>query len=158
VTIGETAAAAAAEARRDDFSMSLEQLQVAVARACADDAVWASRLATGVRAALAFAVANPTAARALIDARDADPEGGQSYREMIDLFSAQLRDCAPPAERLPPSSDEAVVRSIAGVVSGYLHWGNADRIDEIAPHLVYLALLPYVGFDEARQWSYRPFR
>lgn len=157
MTINGIASGRAAEAHRDNFSMSLEQLQVAVAKACADDSVWASRFASGVRAALAFAVANPDAARALIDARDGDPEGGRSYREMIELFSAQLRDCAPPEVRLPPSSDEALVKSIAGVVSGYLHWGSADRLDEIAPHLVYLALLPYVGFDEARQWSYSPF-
>jgi hypothetical protein len=137
--------------------MSLDELQVAVAKACASDGVWASRFAAAVRAALAFAVANPTAARALIDARDSDSSSSRRYREVLAAFSLQLRDGAPPEERLPTYNDEALVKSIAGVVSGYLHWGSADRLDEIAPHLVYLALLPYVGFDEARQWSYAPF-
>ncbi len=137
--------------------MSLEELQVAVAKACASDGVWASRFAAAVRAALAFAVANPTAARALIDARDSDSLSARRYREMLGVFSMQLRDGAPSEERLPTYNDEALVKSIAGVVSGYLHWGSADRLDEIAPHLVYMALLPYVGFDEAKQWSYTPF-
>jgi len=137
--------------------MSLEELQVAVAKACAGDGVWASRFAAAVRAALDFAVANPTAARALIDARDSDSSSARRYREMLDAFSLQLRDGAPSGEKPPTYNDEALVKSIAGVVSGYLHWGSADRLDEIAPHLVYMALLPYVGFDEAKQWSYAPF-
>ena len=66
--------------------MSLEELQVAVAKACAGDGVWASRFAAAVRAALAFAVANPTAARALIDARDSDSSSARTYREMLDAF------------------------------------------------------------------------
>lgn len=138
--------------------MSLEQLQVAVARGCAGGDVWAGRFAAGIRAALSFAVANPVAARALIDSRGGDPAGSENYRRLVDRFSAQLRECAPAGERLPSSSDEALVGSIAGVVSGYLHSGDTERLDEIAPHLVYMALLPYVGFDAARQWADPPAR
>jgi hypothetical protein len=98
-------------------------------------------------------VANPSAARSLLDARAGDPRAGAGYRELIDLFSAQLRACAPPEARLPLPSDEAVVQSIAGVVSGYLHSGSTERLLEMAPYLVYMALLPYVGFDEAWRWS-----
>ena len=134
--------------------MSLEELQVAVARGCAASSdAWAGRLAAGIRAALAFAVANPAAARALIDAGPAGPDRVDDYQELIDSFSSQLRECAPPGERLPLSSDEAMVANIAGVVSGCLHSGSAERLDEMAPYLIYLALLPYVGFDEAWRWS-----
>jgi hypothetical protein len=152
--IFEIAAAPAPEARADDFSMSLEELQVAVARGCAaSSGPWAGRLAAGIRAALTFAAANPAAARALIDARAAEPGVDDDYDELIERFSEQLRDCAPPDRRVPPSSEEAVVANIAGVVSGCLHSGSAERLDEMAPYLVYLALLPYVGFDEAWRWS-----
>jgi hypothetical protein len=135
--------------------MSLEELQVAVARGCAaaSSGAWASRFASGIRAALSFAVSNPAAARALIDSRAADAEGAENYRELIDSFSAQLRECAPAEDRLPLSSDEALVASIAGVVSGCLHAGSAERLHDLAPYLVYLALLPYVGFEEAWRWS-----
>jgi hypothetical protein len=148
--IDDTERAAGSEVNRDEFSLSLEQLQVAVARSCADGGPWADRFAGGVRAALAFAVANPTAARALLDSRIADPESARDHRDLIDHFSSQLRDCVPPDGRLAPASDEALLASIAGVVSGYLHSGGVDALDEVAPHLVYLALLPYVGFHEAR--------
>jgi hypothetical protein len=152
--IFEIEAAPAPEPRADEFSMSLEELQVAVARGCAASSdAWAGRMAAGIRAALSFAVANPAAVRALIDARAADPEKEGNYRELIERFSRQLRDCAPPDQRLPLSSDEALVANIAGVVSGCLHSGGAERLDEMAPYLVYLALLPYVGFDEAWRWS-----
>ncbi len=138
---------------RADFSLSLEQLQVAVAKSCADGGPWEDRFAGGIRAALAFAIANPAAMRALLDSRAADSEGARDYRDLIDHFSAQLRDCVPPGDRLAPSSEKAVVCSIAGVVNGYLHSGSVDDLDEVAPHLVYLALLPYVGFHEARHRS-----
>jgi hypothetical protein len=125
-------------------------LQVAVAKSCADGGPWADRFADGIRAALAFAVANPIAARTLLDSRIADPESARDYRDLIDHFSTQLRDCVPPGGRLAPASDGALLASIAGVVSGYLHAGSVDALDKVAPHLVYLALLPYVGFHEAR--------
>lgn len=129
--------------------MSLEQLQAAVDRGCSSDGVWASRFAEGVRAALSFASRNPAAARALIDAG----ERGGDYRKVIDRFSEGLADAAPPDTLRNPATDEALARSIVGVVSGYLYRGSYDLLEEIAPHLVYMALLPYVGFDEARQWS-----
>jgi hypothetical protein len=134
--------------------MSLEQLQVAVAKGCAvDPGAWESRFAGGIRAALSFAVANPAAARALVDSRAAGPEGAGNYRELIDRFTAQVGSCAPRHDRLPLSSDEALVANIAGVVNGCLHSGSAERLDEMAPYLIYLALLPYVGFEEAWRWS-----
>jgi hypothetical protein len=149
---------AGVEAHRDDrFSMSLEQLQIAVGRACAraDGGAWASRCAAGIRAALSFAVANPEAARALIDSRAdaAEDVDGENYRELIDSFSSQLAECAPAEERRPQSTDDGLVGSIAGVVSGCLHSDSPERIEELAPYLVYLALLPYVGFEEAWRWS-----
>jgi hypothetical protein len=151
--IGDITQTARQEVPREDFSMSLEQLQVAVGKSCADGGPWADRFAGGIRAALAFAVANPTAARALIDSRIADPDSTRDYRELIEHFSAQLRECVPPSDRLSPSSEKALVGSIAGVVSGCLHSGDTDRLDEVAPMLIYLALLPYVGFDEAKHHS-----
>jgi hypothetical protein len=152
--IFEIEAAPAPEPRTDDFSMGLEELQVAVARGCAaSSGPWAGRLAAGIRAALSFAASNPAAARTLIDSRATQQEADGDYRALIDRFSGQLRDCAPPDRRVPPSSEEAVVANIAGVVNGCLHSGSAGRLDEMAPYLVYLALLPYVGFDEAWRWS-----
>lgn len=134
--------------------MSLEELQVAVARGCAAaSGAWASRFASGIRAALGFAVANPAAARALVDARAADPDRVGDFRELLDRFSAQLRECAPPEARLPLSREEALVENLAGVVNGCLHSGGAERIEEMAPYLIYMALLPYVGFEEAWRWS-----
>jgi hypothetical protein len=141
-------------ARRDEFSVGLEELQVAVAGGCAAaTGAWASRFASGIRAALDFAAANPAAARALVDGRAGSPEADAEFRELIDRFSAQLRECAPDGARLPISSEEAVVENIAGVVNGCLHSGGAERIEEMAPYLIYLALLPYVGSDEAWRWS-----
>ena len=144
-SFGDITQTARQEVPREDFSMSLEQLQVAVGKSCADGGPWTDRFAGGIRAALAFAVANPTAARALIDSRVADPESRRDHRELIEQFSTQFRECVPPSDRLSPSSEKALVGSIAGVVSGYLHSGDTDRLDEVAPMLVYLRVAPVRG-------------
>ena len=35
----------------------------------------------------------------------------------------------------------------------HLRSGSLDRLREIAPELVHLMLLPYLGFDEAKRWA-----
>ena len=72
---------------------------------------------------------------------------------MIKRFAALLADGAPRSERLPASSDESVVWVIAAIVSCHVRAGTVDLLGDSDPDLVFLALLPYVGFAEACRWS-----
>jgi len=134
-----------------DFQGSLEQLHSAVSGGWGSEGEWAARFAASIRAALAFAADNPAAARALtINSRSA---GTNAYDSLIAEFSARLCHITPEDLRPTASTDQAVVNSIASVVGEHLRAGRVERLDEVAPDLVYLALLPYVGFDEARRWA-----
>ena len=144
---------------RREFADSFARLDSAVADGCAADAEWQARFVSGIHAAFAFAAANPAAARALtIEARGATSLDGDDadYRQLIEHFAEKLSRCAPQDRRLPASTDQGLITSIAAVVSQHLSSDRVDRLDEMASDMAYLALLPYVGFDEAGRWAARP--
>jgi hypothetical protein len=148
----ETRAAAAA-----DFESAIARIESAVVDACDQALDWPARIAAGIAAALDFMVADPAAARALtIDSRSAGTGGtGQDgdYAEMIGRFAALLGADAPRSDRLPGSSDRSVVSVIAAIVSCHVRAGTVEQLGKGDPDLVFLALLPYLGYAEASRWS-----
>jgi hypothetical protein len=141
----------------DDFESAIARIESAVVDACGQAVEWPARITAGIGAALDFMIANPAAARALtIDSRSAGTGGtGQDgdYAEMIDRFAALLGAGAPRADRLPASSDRSVVGVIAAIVSCHVRAGTVEQLGKGDPDLVFLALLPYLGFAEASRWS-----
>jgi hypothetical protein len=69
---------------------------------------------------------------------------------MVDRFAELLGRGAPPVAR-PPDA-RAIVTRIARQVN--LQLESERRMMEIAPDLTFLALMPYLGFAEARRWSH----
>jgi hypothetical protein len=141
----------------DDFESAIARIESAVVDACDQSVDWPARITAGIAAALDFMIANPAAARALtIDSRSAGTGGtGQDgdYAEMIGRFAALLGADAPRGARLPASSDRSVVGVIAAIVSCHVRAGTVDQLGKGDPNLVFLALLPYLGFAEASRWS-----
>lgn len=136
----------------NDFSSGLERLENVIGEACSRQEEWPARVAAGIRAALDFAVTEPDAARTLaIEVRATDFEG--DYLSMIEQLSQRLAAEAPPEQDLSVSTDQALVGGIATVVADHLRAGREAELIRVAPELVYLTLLPYVGFDEAKRWS-----
>jgi hypothetical protein len=121
----------------NDFSTSLEQLKDRVREACAGEDYRPAKIAAGIRGAVDFCVSNPGAAEILvIDTRTANSEG--DYLEMVQGFDG---------------ANEALVGAIAAVVAYHLRFERLDRLEEAVPELVCLALLPYLGFDGAKDWA-----
>jgi hypothetical protein len=121
---------------------------------CEAHTEWPARIAAGINAAIEFTISNPAAARTLtIDSRVSEPREGSVYSEMIQRLAALLAAGAPRSERLPGSSDESIVWVIAAIVSCHVRAGTVDSLGDTDPDLVFLALLPYVGFAEACRWS-----
>jgi hypothetical protein len=133
--------------------VSSEPLERAIAASCRAGQTWPSAVAAGVYAALEFAAAFPTAAQLLtaparIRWHDADPD----FTALVDRLAALLsREAPPPNPRLPDA--KGVVRRIARQVNLQIEAGRAERMMEIAPDLTFLALMPYIGFAEARRWA-----
>jgi hypothetical protein len=138
----------------DTFDSAIAQIERAVFASCDGKVEWPARIAAGITAVIDFMVANPGAARALaIDSRSAGPELDADYLEMIGRFARLLGEGAPRSDRLPASSDESIVTVIAAIVSCHIRAGTIDSLREGDPDLIFLALLPYVGFAEASRWS-----
>jgi hypothetical protein len=136
------------------FDEAVEQIESAVLASCDGHTEWPARIIAGINAAIEFMVANPGATRALaIDSRAGVSEGGSGYPGMIGRFAGLLGAGAPRSERLPASSDESVISVIAAIVSRHIRAGTVESLRKGDPDLVFLALLPYVGFAEACRWS-----
>jgi hypothetical protein len=135
------------------YPLALANLEIAVLEACAREKAWPAQIAAAVYAGVDYAIANPEVVEALAF------EGGPStalplrYETVIGRLTGFLRAKAPLEERLPGSTDEALVAGMVGLVGDHLRMGREDRLEELRPDLVLLTLLPYLGFEEAQRWA-----
>jgi hypothetical protein len=137
-----------------DFLPSFVGLQDAVRKACASHSEWEARVAAGINATLDFAAAEPDAIHALtIDARRQTSSGGNRQDEVIAYFAELLGGVAPAESRHSASSDESIIESIAVIVRGHLLSGTTDQLTKLAPDVIYLILMPYVGIAAAGRWA-----
>jgi hypothetical protein len=135
------------------FDEAISGIQTAVVDSCEGQEEWPARIAAGITAAVDFVATQPGAARALtIDSRVGPPEDSD-YGQMIERFAGLLGAGAPRSNHLPASTDRSVVSIIASVISCHVRTGTTEALSEGDPNLVFLALLPYVGFTEASRWS-----
>jgi hypothetical protein len=137
-----------------DFTASFLELQELVHGACKRESRWEAKVVAGIGASLDFAATEPAKARALtVGARR--PAFGERYPEqvVISYFARELGAVAPRARRVAISTDESIVEAIALLVRGHLLQGTEVRLPVAAPDLIYLALVPYLGLGEARDWA-----
>jgi hypothetical protein len=136
----------------DEVPRCLRRLERAVAATCDERAEWPRRIAAGINAILAFAEAEPNAARVLSDRAIARRhEGDPAFEAMVDRFATLLSRGAPvPVSRNPEL--RTLVTRIARQVNLQLEAGRPML--GIASDLTFLTLMPFLGFDEARRWSY----
>jgi hypothetical protein len=137
----------------NDFGRCREQLERAVAASCAGQRDWPAAVAAAVHAAVRFAATDPDAALTLTErAATRWKQREPSYTAAVEHFARLLSHGAPPRNpRLPNAA--AVVARIFRQVNLELEAGRAGELMEIAPDLTFLALMPYLGFAEAREWS-----
>jgi hypothetical protein len=129
---------------------SLARLEATLVDACAAPAEWPAQIAAGIYAGVDFAIANP----ALTEMVMVDHGGEMAFYERVVARLAELiRLRAPVERRLPGSTDEALVASIVGLVGDHVRIGRLERLAELRPELVLLALLPYLGFADAQRWA-----
>jgi hypothetical protein len=149
-----TSAIATRRSEGPDFIASFLEIQQMVHEACQRQARWEAKVVAGIGAALDFAASEPDKARALtLSARR--PAFGESYPEqvVISYFARELGAVAPRARRVAISTDEGIVEAIALLVRGHLLDGAEGRLPAVAPELVYLVLMPYLGRAEVGHWA-----
>jgi hypothetical protein len=144
----------AARARTEGFEEPWSRLEAAVQAACARTAGWPAKVVAGLYAALDFLIADEEASDYfLIERWSSGPEDQRRYSLGIDRFAELLRDGAP--EPCLISTDRALLYSAATLIAGHLRSGRRQALVAIAPDLVELVLLPYLGFTEAKGWAER---
>jgi hypothetical protein len=135
------------------FPLVLANLETAVLEACASEEEWPAQIAAGICAGVDYAIAHPELAEILSSDAPAGSGTLNRYESVIGRLAGFLRVKAPIKERLPGSTDEALVAGMVGLVGDHLRIGRLDRLEELRPELVLLTLLPYLGFSEAQRWA-----
>jgi len=133
--------------------VALDELETEVLRACCRESEWPAAVAAGVYAGVGFAIERPAIARELVSERTLGGASPDVYGRLIGRLAGFIRAGAPVDARLPASTDEALVAGMVGLVGDHVRTGRLDRLAELRPELVLLALLPYLGFEEARHWA-----
>jgi hypothetical protein len=135
------------------FPLALANLEAAVLDACGAEEEWPAQIAAGIYAGVDYAIAHPEVVEILAYDAPAGADALRRYESVIGRLAGFLRVKAPKPNRLPGSTDEALVAGMVGLVGDHLRIGRTDRLEELRPELVLLTLLPYLGFREAQGWA-----
>lgn len=149
----------------DAFAIHRGRLEAAIEPACAGELPWPGRIAAAIEAALAFATADPIAARVLtvhsanrrlLDHEPFDPmPGREPFDAMVDQLAARMARDAPPIPP-PPKPErraEVLISRLARQTLLHLELSPEVPATAIAPDLVVFTLTPYIGMAEARRWA-----
>jgi hypothetical protein len=147
----------------DDFAASFEaafaRLQIRIETACLAKADWPEQVAAGIRAALAFAAADPAAAQVLTNRAMAGGKAGfVRYDRMLEHFAAGLlpgRAEQQEGEYLPEITEKAMVGGLATLISQRLDFGRQAGLPALAGEAIQFVLTPYLGREEAKQIATR---
>lgn len=139
------------------FDTALDRLRMAIEPACvlAQPEDWPSRLTAGIRAALAFAAADPAAARRLtLDTIRGRPEDQARHERLVsyllDSLQAGREHLSDPTHA--HLQERAVLAQLLLLVYHRLHHGREAELPTTAlPKAIEIVLTPYVGPDEARR-------
>jgi len=147
-------AAAAARRGKARFLPSFATLKDRVTRACAAEEAWEAKVVAGITAVLEFAAHDPQGAHALtVDARRRTSGEVDLEQEAIAHFADLLRQVAAVERRFAISNEEAIIEAIATIIRGHLQLGTAATLPGLAPEVVYITLMPYLGIADARRWA-----
>ncbi|MDX6600921.1 MAG: hypothetical protein QOF13_123 [Solirubrobacterales bacterium] len=73
------------------------------------------------------------------------------YRDAMQMLAETIRSQSSPSDTNVEVRDQVLMGGIATLITRRLNAGEADRLGELLPDLVELALAPYLGRDEARR-------
>lgn len=134
------------------MELSLADAMERVVGAFAPDKPWATLVRDAAAAFLDLLASRPAFARmALVEA----PASGQRAFEMYAAAKRVLltlldRGGAEAVEEgIPASAGRAALAGAESLIVGQILAGNAERLRELLPDVVYITIVPYLGQDEA---------
>jgi AcrR family transcriptional regulator len=123
------------------------ELERAVSLARADEDSWPAEVRAAIAAILDTAAAKPDFAKlAFVESISVDPNLIEHYR--LALAAALVRQPAPPGGR-PPHGTRAAFGRAQVLIADQITSAGAGKLPELLPDLVYIALSPFTGPEEA---------
>jgi len=137
-----------------------QALQVAVEVFAAHGDDWPSAVAASLRALIDFLASEPAHARLnLVDAFAAGPEAIEIRDSTLRAFAAYLRpgcELAPEHLEVPAIAPEVVAGGVWEVLHHYIEDDRIAELPGVAPQLIYLTLIPFLGPEEAARVAMAP--
>ena len=110
---------------------------------------WPRAIAAGLRALIEYVTSEPAHARlTLVDTFAASPEAIDIRDRALRYFYARLTpgyELAPPGLEVPAVAPEAITGGIWQILHDYIASGRIAELTEIAPQIIYLTLVPFLG-------------
>jgi AcrR family transcriptional regulator len=145
------------ESKEEAFLATYEvghtRAKAAVNRALAHQTNWIDGVRAGVLALLEFLASEPALAHlSCVDILIAYPhvagrvaEANAAYAELLDIDLGE----GAPAGQQAPIVGEAIVGGVFELLNDYILKGHTRRLPELADHVSYIALAPFIGSEAA---------
>jgi AcrR family transcriptional regulator len=121
---------------------------------------WAERLRAGVESLLGVLSERPAFARLVLI--EAPVAGGRAAilresarKSMLDFIESAPR---PAGVEIPASAGRAALAGVEALVSGWVLRGNAEHLAELAPEIIFMLAVPFLGRAEASRLGTTPRR
>ncbi|MBX5470419.1 MAG: TetR/AcrR family transcriptional regulator [Thermoleophilaceae bacterium] len=135
------------------YDEALSLLLAAVTEAYEQPGEWPSRVRAAIGAFLEYLSREPEFARMCIveamSAGDAVLDRREAALRNFALLLDAGRSFGP--RELPALTADTVIGGIYNVVYTYVRRGQTKRLPKLLPQLTYIALLPYIGHEQAAQ-------
>lgn len=135
------------------FEVVVDHLRELIAEAVAPLEDWPQQAIAATRAALAFLASEPDLARlCLLESRAAGPAVTARFNEAVAELAPLLargRAERPEAARLPDSTEDSTIGSVASLLQRKVAAGEATQLEDLWLDCAELILLPYLGPAEA---------
>ncbi len=118
---------------------------------------WATLVRDAAAAFLDLLASRPAFARiALVEAPASGQRAFEMYRSGKRVLESLLdfgRDGPVEEEEIPPCAGRAAIAGAESLIVGQILAGNADRLRELLPDVLYITIVPYLGQEEALRHS-----
>lgn len=139
------------------MELSLADAMGRIVEAYSPDKPWATMVRDAAAAFLDLLARRPTFARmALVEAPSAGERGFELYasgKRVLQSLLDRGRDDPVEEQAIPSSAGRAALAAAEALVVGQILAGNAERLRELLPDVVYITTVPYLGQEEALRQS-----
>jgi AcrR family transcriptional regulator len=139
---------------------AFDRLVGELVRGCAAVPDWPTKIVVAIATVIAFALRSPEQARLLVlDALAPDPVLAERALASNDFLVGLLRngrEQCPQVASMPELTERALIGATTSVIGQRLLNDQVDQLPDLAPQLVQLILIPYLGHKEAARVSKAP--